>query len=113
MQKFKRPHNALLYYGVLAFIYLALSLLLPANHATTDAYHLSSLQYHVLIFLVVLPVTAIWFVAFYGYWKIKEYASLIQDESEGPAFTYIADGLMWLAWGLPIPALISLVVNAI
>ena len=101
------------YFGLLAFLYLLLSLVLPPNHKTQALYHLSSLQYHVLIFVVILPVIAIWFLAFYGYSKIKEYASLIHKTSEGPAFTKLADGMMWLAWGLPIPAFITLLVNTI
>lgn len=113
MKRFKGPHNALLYFGILAALYLILTLALPPSHMTMNLYHLSALQYRVLIFVVLLPVIAIWLAAFYGYWKIKEYASLIEDTLEGPAYRFIADGMMWLAWGLPIPAIISAVVSAI
>lgn len=113
LKDIRRPHNALAYFVGVAILYLLLNVLLPANHATERLYHLSSLQYHVLILLVIAPVLFIWFLAFYGYAKIKEYASLIQDTPEGPALTNIANGMMWLAWGLPIPAFISLLVTAI
>ena len=113
MKAIRRPHNALLYFGIVAIAYLVLSLALPPNRMTVSLYHLSALQYRVLIFIVVLPVMAIWLAAFYGYWKIKEYASLIEETAEGPAYRFIADGMMWLAWGLPIPGIINVIVNAI
>lgn len=83
------------------------------NHVSQSLYHLSDKQYKILVFVVLLPVIAIWAVAFYGYARIKEYASLIHNAPEGKAFQYVANGMMWLAWGLPIPALISLVVTGI
>lgn len=113
MKAFRRPHNAPLFYAILAILYLVLSLAISPNHATLALYHLSNKQYRILIFLILLPLLAIWWAAFYGYAKTKEYASLIEDTPEGPPFHYIANGMMWLAWGLPIPALISLAVTSI
>ena len=113
MKAIRKPHNAPLFYAILAILYLVLSLAISPNHATLTVYHLSDKQYRVLTFLVLLPLLAIWWAAFYGYAKIKEYATLIEDTSEGPAFQHIANGMMWLAWGLPIPSLISLVVTTI
>lgn len=113
MKSIRRPHNAPIFYGILAALYLLLSLLLAPSHATLALYHLTNKQYRILIFLIILPLLAIWWAAFYGYAKIKEYAVLIEGTSEGPSFHSIANGMMWLAWGLPIPSLISLVVTTI
>lgn len=105
--------RALLYYAALALLYLILTLVLPPSHATQTAYHLSSLAYHSLLFVIVLPLIVIWFIAFYGYSAIKDYATVIEDSEEGEAVQHISTGLMWLAWGLPIPSLISLILSAI
>jgi hypothetical protein len=113
MKKFHRPARTLTYYILLAVTYTLLSAFLPVNHETATLYHLSAVQYHILLLIVTLPVLVIWCVAFYGYSQVKRYASVIHETREGPAFTFIADGLMWLAWGLPIPAIISAVMNAL
>ncbi|HSW37112.1 MAG TPA: hypothetical protein VLG37_01945 [Candidatus Saccharimonadales bacterium] len=109
----KRVYSTNNFYVVLAILYVILTLLLPSSHATRQTYHLSSLQYHVLLLLVILPVLLIWFAAFYGYAKLQEYAHLIQDTTEGPDYQRIASGVKWLAWGIPIPSFVSLVLNAI
>jgi hypothetical protein len=106
-------NRALLYYGVLTFAYLLLSLVLPVNHNTEHAFHLSDLQYHVLILLIILPLTLIWLVAFYGYSAIRDYATLVEDTEEGDALRNVSTGLMWLAWGLPIPAIIGVIMSGI
>lgn len=113
MKALRYIQNTSVLFSIVAVIYLILSIAIPPNHATLTIYHLSDKQYRVLIFLIILPLLAIWWAAFYGYAKTKEYASLIEDTPEGEPFKHIADGMMWLAWGLPVSALISLVMTAI
>lgn len=116
MQPMKITHHfsrALVYYSVLTALYLIFSLVLPPNHTTQATYHLSSLQYHILLFVIILPLIIIWFIAFYGYSAIKDYATVLEDSEEGEAVRHISTGLMWLAWGLPIPSIISLLASAI
>jgi hypothetical protein len=109
------PHvsTAIRWYLFFGISYLILSFILPANNAVMHNYNLSAPQYHVLIGILLLPYIGIWFAAFYGYAKLQEYADMIKDSKEGPSFKCIADGFQWLAWGLPIPALIALFLNAI
>jgi hypothetical protein len=109
------PHvsSAIKWYTILAIAYLSFALLLPANKVAMHNYNLTSGQYHVLMLVVLIPYVAIWFAAFYGYAKLQEYASKISSTPEGPGFKSIANGFQWLAWGLPVPALISLFLSTI
>jgi hypothetical protein len=77
------------------------------------AYHLSNAQYHVLIMAIILPLVAIWFAAFYGYAKLKEYSQAVQKSREGPAFRLIAHGAAWLAWALPATSISSVIFTSI
>lgn len=113
MKPARRIDRTLLYYGILAVLYLVLSLVLPTNHAAEASYHLSSVEYHVILFFIVFPFILIWLVAFYGYSTIKSYAAIIEDTSEGIPMAHISNSLMWLAWGLPIPAVIGLVLGSV
>jgi hypothetical protein len=108
-----RLKRALTYFVSLTFLILVLTVVLPANKAAMKEYHLGTLQYHILLFVLILPLVMIWFAAFYGYAKIKDYSSKIHSSAEGRDFNKLASGLMWLAWGLPIPTIIGLVLNSI
>jgi hypothetical protein len=88
-------------------------MLLPANKVAVHNYHLTSAGYHSLLLAILLPYIGIWFAAFYGSAKLHDYAELIKKTPEGLGFTLIAKGFQWLAWGLPVPALISLWLNSI
>lgn len=105
----KRKNSALWPILGLAILYIVLLFVLPANHDATHAYNLSALQYHVLLLAIELPVIIIWFIAFYGYGKLAEYATALKDAPEAVGFWSIARGAHWIAWELPIPALISVV----
>lgn len=100
-------------YLLLVIPFFALVVLLPANNIVLKMYNLSPSQYHILLFMIELPLALIWFAAFYGYAKLTQYAKLIKDTPEGPGFDRLAHGLTWLAWGLPVPAMVGLIVNAI
>jgi hypothetical protein len=105
--------HALRYYFVLAAVYLLLILLLPANSQAMHAYSLSGLEYRILYFAVALPAMAVWFAAFFGYAKLRDYARSIADSPEAGAFGRLATGCLWLAWSLPVPALMAILLNAV
>jgi hypothetical protein len=100
-------------YVLLAFVYLLLVILLPANHMLMQRYHISAVQYHILYLTVALPLIAIWFTAFYGAGKLSQYSHMIRKSAEGDGFHNLSQGTAWLAWGLPIPALITLCASAV
>ncbi|HEY5152398.1 MAG TPA: hypothetical protein VII55_00320 [Candidatus Saccharimonadales bacterium] len=97
----------------LVFVYLVLVFVLPASHATMRAYHLSTLEYRTLLFAVTLPSILTWLAAFFGYAKLSQYAYSIRKTSEGVYFDKLASGCAWLAWSLPLPAIIALILNGL
>lgn len=100
-------------YSQVAILYVALIFILPANHQVMHDHNLSSLEYKILLFTVVLPVLAIWFVGFFGYAKLQEYAKSIQKTADADGFSRLALGCAWLAWSLPIRSLVNICTGAI
>lgn len=99
------------YIGLVAILF-CLIIFLPANKLAMAQYHLSNHEYHVLLFVVDLPYVLMWFSAFYGYQKLRAYASKITNTKEGEVFRGITTGSHWLAWGYVLPVLASLIMNA-
>ena len=110
MKFYQRP---LVHYSAFIASYLLLSLLLPANKIAMKNYGLTSLHYHVLLLLVVLPFIGIWFAAFYGFTRLSQYATSIRAANEGADFHRLAVGSGWLTYALPITALVSIILNNI
>lgn len=108
-----RPSNAMGYYIVLSIVFLLLAAVLPANKQASQLYHLSSSQYHLLFFLVILPLMLLSFLAIYGYAKLQNYADSIEKTPEGQDFNLLAQGCRWLAWGLLIPAIAEISLNSV
>ena len=100
-------------YITLIVIYLWLSMFLPLNPQTASTYHLSGTEYRVLLFAIALPYVIIWLIAFFGYSRLRQYSRAIERTSEGKHFNQLANGVMWLVWGLPISSLISSITNSI
>lgn len=105
--------RAMQYYLLLTALYLGLILLVPANSDSMANYDLSALEYRILYFAIALPAMAVWFVAFYAYAKLQEYARSIKGSPEASAFERLATGCRWLAWSLPVPAVAAVALNAI
>jgi hypothetical protein len=108
-----RLNNPIISYIALSVLFFILVIFLPANKMVTQNYRLDSVQYHILLFAVELPLAITWFVAFYGYYKLNQYAHTINRSSEEAGFKHLAAGCKWLAWGLVFPAIYALIVNAI
>ena len=93
--------------AALIVLYIGLSLLpAPDKHALVQ-YHLSPLNARILSTTIVLPVIAIWIVAMYGFIKLKEYSELIKKSPDGKAFNTMSLGVLLLAIGSPITAVLS------
>lgn len=98
--------------GITAF-YIVLMFVLPANHITKANYNLSDTQYHVLLFLVQVPIIAVWIGALYGYTSLRRYTERVRDTPEGKDFATMTKGMGWIAWGLPVPSTMSILLNSI
>lgn len=100
-------------YIVLVAVYFLLVALLPANKTAMSTYHLTSSSYHILLFVVEVPLAAMWLAAFYGYFKLRQYVAAIARTAEEGGFNRLAMGFQWLAWSLVLPPLLSMVLNGI
>ncbi len=96
-----------------AVMYIVLIFILPANHGTMHYYHLSAVGYRVVNVALALPTIAVWFAAFWGYAKLREYSSAIARSKEGPQFDGLASGCAWLAWSLPVTTLSAFLLNGL
>jgi hypothetical protein len=99
-------------YLIFAVVFLLLIIFLPANKAFLDAYHLTSKQYHGLLFLAELPLLAVWFGAFLGYAKLEEYAFTLIGTKEGDAYARMSAGAKWLAFGIALPTIVFFVFSS-
>ncbi|HET9174368.1 MAG TPA: hypothetical protein VFN56_03740 [Candidatus Saccharimonadales bacterium] len=45
--------------------------------------------------------------------QLRRYSFIVSKTREGTAFASLSEGAKWLAWGLPVPALISIILNSI
>jgi hypothetical protein len=119
VQNSKIPHNlnltsdAIVKISVLAIAYVLLIFILPASPETRNAYHLSRLDYGVIDFAVNIPSMFVWFAAFGGSASLLRYANVLDGTNEGEYYKHLAKGCSWLAWSLPIMALISLILSSI
>lgn len=100
-----------LLFALLAGVYIVLALTLPSDPAALARYNLSQGQAHLLGLTVVLPLVLIWFSALYGFLHCKAYARIVRESKEGRPFNNLADGLMVLAFGLPIAGIMSSLFN--
>jgi hypothetical protein len=93
-------------YAILVATYVALFLItLPTD--AVQRFDLSPLEYRLLGLTVVIPLTLIWFAAFYGYSKLRTYTNLIRATKDGRHVNQLTRGIMVLAIGLPITAIVD------
>jgi hypothetical protein len=109
----KRLAKAIYYLAGLSLIYLLLGLILPINQQSQQLYGLSNSSYHVLLFALALPLFGIWFAAFFGYTKLRQYADSLKDTKEASAYGLLALGCTWLAWGLPTLSILTELANGL
>ncbi|HVX48341.1 MAG TPA: hypothetical protein VHA05_03230 [Candidatus Saccharimonadales bacterium] len=100
-------------YAALAILYVVLIFALPGNQAIMREHRLTTAEYHVLQFLVALPLMAVWFMAFYGYAKLEEYTLSIRKTPEAIGFSRLTQGCAWMAWSLPVHSIVSLITRSI
>lgn len=99
-------------FALLAMLYSALILLLPVSEITLKVYSLTSAEYHLLLFTIALPSFLAWFAAFIGYARLYDYANSVGSTVEGASYKQLARGCTWLAWALPVPTILTLLLNS-
>lgn len=103
----------MVWFAILALVTSGLALGLPPDPHTLHQLHISSFAYRIAILGLLIPYGVIWYMAFYAYAKLKEYARTIKGFDDGKAFRYIMIGMGILAFGLVLPMSISLVLGTI
>jgi hypothetical protein len=107
-----RQPSALIWFAILLIVGATLALTLPPNPTTLQALHISATVYHASVLVFILPYGIIWFAAFYAYEKLNKYANKLHGTREGEAFKKIANGVSVLAWGLALPTIVSIILEA-
>ncbi|MDB5169372.1 MAG: hypothetical protein JWO41_728 [Candidatus Saccharibacteria bacterium] len=108
-----RSVHPLIACAVLGILYLLLVSIFPANADSMTQYGWSSTEYHTIYLMIVIPMVATWFAAFYGYNWVRSYAKSIENTAEGDSYRQLANGVGWLALSLPVPTIASLILNSI
>jgi hypothetical protein len=98
-------------YMPLITVYLLMSLLYPTDPATIHKYHLDLTAARAVSLGVAIPFIAIWLIAFYGSYALKEYSLRIKRHRDGAAFVMLATGVQITALYLPIRAVTKAVLN--
>ncbi len=91
----------------LTAVYVGFAVFAPIDPTILQKYHISEARALMLTLTVVVPIVMIWLVALYGLVRFKEYTEVIQEGKEGLAFRDISNGLLYLAFSLPIGGVIG------
>lgn len=91
----------------LAIIFILEELLLPVNTLNAEFYHTTITDYRLLSILVNLPLIMVWFVAFWGYTRLKSYVRALGKAKEAKGYRLLTKGMAWLACVLPVTAIID------
>lgn len=96
---------------LLLAIYILLAFGLPANPYTLEKYRLSQSDVNLLNLTIVTPIVAVYCSALYGFLRFKDYALTVEHTKEGVPLKQLSQGLMILAFSLPINSITSSIVN--
>lgn len=88
-------------------IYLVQAVWTQPDKATLIKYHITAGQEVALVLTIAIPYIVIWVIAVVGYLRVRSYAESIGDSKDGLAFAGIARGLAWLAFWLPVSAVLA------
>lgn len=109
----KKPERSYILLVIFAIIYVLFSLFLHGEAETLTRYNLTPDQARNLRLSVILPYIGIWFFAFFGFVRLKNYSQTIRKNEDGRSLSLIADGLFVLSIGLAISAILSRVLTYI
>lgn len=87
--------------------YVAIAFSTPPDPEVLERYDISAGAARLVNLTVIGPLVAIWFAAFYGFTKLKEYAYAVRNSKEGPSFNTLSNGLMISVLSFPLNSAIS------
>lgn len=92
---------------IFIILYITPIFFVSPDPALLSRFNLSTLQLKLISLTLVVFLAIIWYSAFYGFAKFKEYAAKITHSPDGRTFNMLANGLGFLALALPVSALAS------
>jgi len=102
-----------LFYSYVAFlvVYGGFTLLPKPSTAMLALYHVSSLSLRIIDCTIFLLLGCIWYIGFYGYAKLRDYALLVQSNKDGEQIARLTKGILLLVMWLPVSSTISSVLS--
>ena len=98
---------------VLTGVYSYFGFATPVDLDQLAKYNFSLTSYHWLLGSIILLISLIWWVAFYGFSKFKDYAEKIKNRSDGQHLATVANGLEVLAIGVALSSVFSSIIQDI
>lgn len=92
-------------------LYLLIIFSVPPDADTLERYNLTLSQARTLRLAFIIPYATIWFVAFFGYERIKNYSKSISSSGDGKSLSVMAKGLFVLALSMPVTAILSTILT--
>ena len=109
-----KKQNARLYlFLIIIAAYLGIVFAYSPTRHILDRYHLSALQYNLLVLTIVLPLIAIWLIGYYGYIKMHNYSDTLPKNQEGRAVARLTNGVCLLVFQLPVSTLTATLMSRI
>lgn len=98
-----------LLFAILTFIYLVATFSVPPDPVSLQRYNVTVSQLRLLLIPLVILITVIWSIAFYGFIRFKIYADLIKKQPDGKAMNKIANGLGIMAISFPFNSILDVI----
>lgn len=95
-----KKNKVFLGYAGLVLLYALTSIFSPFDTETINRLGTDESTIRLLIITIIIPISLIWMLAFYGYSRINSYAESLKNHTDGHGFKLIAQGLLLLAVGL-------------
>lgn len=96
---------------ILLLGYIIIAFTLPTDPQVLERYDITQKGARFLNLTIVLPLSAIYLVALYGFQRFNDYAISVRKTKEGPHLEKIANGLMVLAFSLPVLSIVGSLFN--
>lgn len=104
--------KAFLAFVLLAVVYISIHFFAAPPRTTLARYDLTPEAMRLVNIAVVVPVLTVWFLALYGYQKVREYSSQLDAKSRDSAqVAELTKGVMFLAYWLPVTSTLSAVLQ--